>query len=410
MLDRHISVTAGPGAGKTAVLVERYLHILRTHDVSIDQIVAITFTNRAANEMRSRLRKKLDELLRATSGDERRKWLRHKRTLDGAVITTIHGFCSRLLHEFPVEANIDPQFVLLDQHQSAMLLEGAVEASLTEFINSGEEWITRLTVGMGRGLLAQSLADAHQGCRDIGLSLDEVAEQTRRSHATIDDYEAALGELDMEMAGLLAMPRSTPAAATRRAKVELAWPALRSLLQAIPGPESLAEFCQAIEDFRQVRPSATGNFAGRVKALDELIWEKPLKGRVPQICFDLFAKDYAAAFIKVLRRIAERLEEDKGRLAALDFDDLQLRVLKLLNERPEALARIAERFKFFLVDEFQDTNRLQRDLMTKLALTHAQRANLFIVGDRKQSIYGFRGADVDVFREMTNTLTRAGGE
>jgi ATP-dependent helicase/nuclease subunit A len=409
VLDRHISVTAGPGAGKTAVLVERYLHILRTHDVAIDQIVAITFTNRAANEMRGRLRKKLDQLLRATSGDERRKWLRHKRTLDGAVITTIHGFCSRLLHEFPVEANIDPQFVLLDQHQSAMLLEAAVEASLTEFINSGEEWITRLTVGMGRGLLAQSLADAHRACRDVGISLDEVAEQTSRSHATIDDYQATLSRLETEMGGLLAMPRSTPAAAARRARLELAWPALHSLLQTIPGPESLAEYCQAIEDFRQARPSATGSFAGRIKALDELIWEKPLKGRVPQICFDLFAKDYAAAFIKVLRRIAERLEEDKARLAALDFDDLQLRVLKLLSEHPEALARIAQRFKFFLVDEFQDTNRLQRDLMTKLALTHSQRANLFIVGDRKQSIYGFRGADVSVFGEMTAGLEAAGG-
>src|SRR5882762_8329462 len=177
-LDRHLSVTAGPGSGKTTVLVERYLEILRTQKVSVDNIVAITFTNRAANEMRQRVRTKIDALLRETSGNERQTWLRHKRALEAAVVTTIHGFCSRLLHEFPVEANIDPQFMLLDEHQSAMLLEGAVEASLTEFINSGEEWITRLTVGMGRGLLAQSLADAHRACRDVGLSLDQVAEQT----------------------------------------------------------------------------------------------------------------------------------------------------------------------------------------------------------------------------------------
>src|SRR5688572_46867 len=207
VLDRHVSVTAGPGSGKTAVLVERYLHILRTHDVSIDQIVAITFTNRAANEMRSRLRRKLDELLRATSGDERRKWLKHKRTLDGAIITTIHGFCSRLLHEFPVEANIDPQFVLLDQHQSAMLLEAAVEASLTEFINTGEEWITRLTVLMGRAQLAQGLADLHRNCRDLGLSLDEIAAQTKAAHATVDHYLAALADLEQQMAELFALPR-----------------------------------------------------------------------------------------------------------------------------------------------------------------------------------------------------------
>src|SRR5215813_14173292 len=105
-LDRHVSVTAGPGAGKTTVLVERYLHILRTQDVSVDQIVAITFTNRAANEMRERLRAGLNNLVSLASPKDRPKWMRHKRTLDGAIITTIHGFCSRLLREFPVEADI----------------------------------------------------------------------------------------------------------------------------------------------------------------------------------------------------------------------------------------------------------------------------------------------------------------
>src|SRR5882757_921926 len=83
-LDCHLSVTAGPGAGKTFVLVERYLEILRTQKVSVDNIVAITFTNRAANEMRERVRTAIDGLLRATTGDERKRWLRHKRALEGA--------------------------------------------------------------------------------------------------------------------------------------------------------------------------------------------------------------------------------------------------------------------------------------------------------------------------------------
>src|SRR6478672_3208155 len=85
-LDRHVSVTAGPGAGKTTVLVERYLQILRTQKVSVDNIVAITFTNRAANEMRERVRREIDNLLDVTSGDERQRWLRHKRTLEAAAI------------------------------------------------------------------------------------------------------------------------------------------------------------------------------------------------------------------------------------------------------------------------------------------------------------------------------------
>src|ERR1700741_924714 len=90
-LDCHLSVTAGPGAGKTFVLVERYLEILRTKNVSVDNIVAITFTNRAANEMRQRVRDRIDGLLLTASGAERQTWLHHKRTLEGAVITTIHG-------------------------------------------------------------------------------------------------------------------------------------------------------------------------------------------------------------------------------------------------------------------------------------------------------------------------------
>src|SRR5436190_8687459 len=173
-LDRHLSVTAGPGAGKTFVLVERYVEILRTKKVSVDNIVAITFTNRAANEMRQRVRDRIDGLLRASSGAERQIWLHHKRTLEGAVITTIHGFCSRLLHEFPVEANIDPQFALFDEHQSAMLLETIVEESLSDAIHHGNEKIVKLAQGLGgRGTLAAMLVDLYRKYRGEGLDLSD---------------------------------------------------------------------------------------------------------------------------------------------------------------------------------------------------------------------------------------------
>src|SRR5689334_1771831 len=114
--------------------------------------------------------------------------------------------------------------------------------------------------------------------------------------------------------------------------------------------------------------------------------------------------------VNLLLRVDQRLNEEKQKIAALDFDDLELRTLSLL-ERPEVIARTSERYRYFLVDEFQDTNAVQRVLLERLALAKGRRpANLFIVGDRKQSIYGFRGADVDVFREMTSILLTAGGE
>ena len=409
-IDKHISVTAGPGSGKTAVLVERYVHILREHSLSIDQIVAITFTNRAANEMHERLRSELNQMLRIANEEERRRWLNYKRTLDGAVITTIHGFCARLLREFPIEARIDPQFLLLDEHRAAMMLELIVEEVLSEFISNGHIEISRLTLGVGRSRLAAALAQLYREARGQGLSLEDLALATARVHATEEDHARSLAELERTIQEFLGVRRTTKAAMTNQADVLAAWTEAQKLLKTIPAHETLADFCRLVENFRAHRPQARAPVADHVKALDTLVWGKDLQGRVPQVCLDLFARQYALEMVNLLLRVDQRLNEEKQKLSALDFDDLELRTLSLL-ERPEVIARTSERYRFFLVDEFQDTNAVQRVLLERLALAKGRRpANLFIVGDRKQSIYGFRGADVDVFREMTSILLAAGGE
>ena len=409
-LDRHLSVTAGPGAGKTFVLVERYLEILRTRKASVENIVAITFTNRAANEMRQRVRDRIDGLLRDLPDKERHTWLRHKRTLEGAVITTIHGLCSRLLHEFPVEANIDPQFVLLDEHQAIMMLEAVVEGALADAIHHGHGTILQLAQGTGRAALATALCELHRKYRDQGLSLDRVEEMTAAAHASEIDYFRALKELDAQMAQLLSANRLTAAAEEKRAKAARDWPSLRAWLAQPPTEETIGGYTQAIDDFWETRPRKGSHPTN--ERIDELLWgQNPgvndcLRGRVATIGFDLLARKYALALIDLLRDIGRRLDAEKQRLSVLDFDDLQLRTIKLLDD-PSVLRRVSERYRYFLVDEFQDTNGLQRDLLTVLAL--AGGANLFIVGDRKQSIYGFRGADVDVFSEMTASIEAAGG-
>src|SRR6266436_9408764 len=168
-LNKHVSVTAGPGSGKTTVLVERYLEILKSKHVSVEQIVAITFTNRSANEMRSRLRKEFDRLLRTAEPFERRMWLRHKRTLDSAQITTIHGFCSRLLREFPLEAGIDPQFSLMDEHRAAMLEDTIAEELISAYLDEGHEVLTQLTLFLGRERLGDSLLRLYRTIRGVGL-------------------------------------------------------------------------------------------------------------------------------------------------------------------------------------------------------------------------------------------------
>jgi ATP-dependent helicase/nuclease subunit A len=414
-IDRHVSVTAGPGAGKTTVLVERYLYILRqTKNISLDQIVAITFTTRAANEMRERLRTKLDELLAASEPEERRRLMRFKRTLDGAIITTIHGFCSHLLREYPVEAKLDPQFVQLDAHRAAMLLDAAVEETLTDLINAGHEPILRLTAGVGRGKLAAMLVDLYKAVRGQGVVLEELEEQTAANHACAEDYASVLAELEANMAEFLSLGRLTPAAEKKRAAAAEQWPELRRLIAEMPARENLSAYCRAINDFRKIRPTSSAVTKMSNVAFDNLLWGEASKsgqyflGLLPQTCFDIYAGEFALEVIKALRAIDASYEETKQQLGALDYDDLQLRALRLLDE-PGVPERAARRYKYFLVDEFQDTNRLQRDLMDRLALKNRRDANLFIVGDRKQSIYGFRGANVDVFREMSEALERVGG-
>jgi ATP-dependent helicase/nuclease subunit A len=411
-IKKHISVTAGPGSGKTTVLVERYLHILRQNpNLNIDQVVAITFTNRAANEMRERLRSELNLILQTAAADQRKQWLNYKRTLDGAVITTIHGFCARLLREFPVEARVDPQFLLLDEHRAAMLLESVVEETLTEFISASHIEISRLTLGVGRGKLATALGQLYRDVRGQGLSLRELSLKTAQSHATEEDHERAVVELARTMGDFLTVRRTTPAARLNHAQVTESWAGFRDFICEIPEIENLADYCRTVEGFRDVRPSAAGSVKEHVLALDSLVWGKELLGSVPQVSLDLFAKQYALVLSLVLTRIDERLNEEKQKISALDFDDLELRTLELL-QRPEVLTRTAERYKFFLVDEFQDTNGLQRRLLEQLALQKSGRdgANLFIVGDSKQSIYGFRGADVAVFSAMTERLVAERGE
>jgi ATP-dependent helicase/nuclease subunit A len=414
-INKHISVTAGPGSGKTTVLVERYLHILRQHKLNIDQIVAITFTNRAANEMRERLRDELSEILKTATPEERTRWLGYKRTLDGAVITTIHGFCARLLREFPVEARVDPQFLLLDEHRAAMLLESIVEEVLSKFISNEHAEVSRLTLGVGRAKLAAALAQLYRQVRGQGLSLEELARTTASSHNAEDAYPKALRRLDDAVSQYFDRPKLSVRASEKRLKFKETWTSTREILETMPQHDTLAEYCSKIESLRQFRPDKTA-IGDLSSTIDELLWGPVSKrvndysGLIPQICFDYFAQVYALEMVNLLTSIDARLTEEKQKLSALDFDDLEIRTLELLNN-PAVLIRATERYRFFLVDEFQDTNALQRKLLERLAMQQGRNAaNLFIVGDRKQSIYGFRGADVDVFREMTKALVSAGGE
>ncbi|MGZ4396301.1 MAG: UvrD-helicase domain-containing protein, partial [Gaiellaceae bacterium] len=356
----EVFVSAGAGTGKTSVLVERFVRAVCDEGLDVDSVLVITYTRKAAGELRSRIR----AALRARG--------RHDlaRQLDGAWISTIHGFCSRLLHTHPFAVGLDPRFHELADDQAAVLRGEAFERALAAFCAGREpERLRLLATYTGHGL-RRVLTGVYEKLRSAGRALTlELGEQ----HGVAE----GLAELKVEAQSLAEDPAATE---KQRAAASIAMTLGSNPEQLVDlsGLDARGERADAFRDARdRLQRAALEELAARDRdLLQELL--------------ELFAAEYAAA---------------KQRESALDFEDLQLcaRELLLTDERVREAEQL--RFRAIMVDEFQDTNRLQCDLVDVLRGGPAEK-DVFFVGDEFQSIYGFRHADVDVFRERREQAAR----
>ena len=349
-----VFVSAGAGTGKTAVLVERFARAVCEDGLDVESILVITYTERAAGELRSRIRARLVELARNELA----------RELDGAWISTIHGFCLRLLRAHPFAAGLDPRFRVLDESQGRVLRGEAFAAALEEFCADGEAERLRLLATYGRAALRRMLIGVYETLRAAGRPL--VLE---------------LGP--------------NPALAAR---VEELREAARCLAGDDGASESMREQARRALELLEREARADGLLdLGDLRTRGEraATYEEARKA-VEQAALDELAACDRDLLQELLSRFAARYREAKERESALDFEDLQLVARDLLRDHPEIRRREAWRFRSLMVDEFQDTNRLQCDLIDLLA---ADGSEVFFVGDEFQSIYGFRHADVRVFRE-----------
>jgi len=353
-----VFVSAGAGTGKTTVLVERFVRAVCERGLPIDSVLAITYTERAAGELRGRIRRRFAELGRHDLA----------RELDGAWISTIHGFCHRLLKAHPFEAGIDPRFRVLDDNQARVLAGEAFEAALEEFCASDDsERIRLLAIYRARGL-RRMLTRVYETLRSAGRDLVlEVAERPGLNTRLEELREAARCVIE-DTAGMDAAvtPRESAARALE-------------LLERAPATERLLDLSDV---------AARGGARERFASYEEA------RRAVEQAALDELAARDRALLEELLRRFADSYTAAKERESALDFEDLQLGARDLLRDHPSIRERESWRFRSVLVDEFQDTNRLQCELIDLLATE-----DLFFVGDEFQSIYRFRHADVEVFRE-----------
>ena len=353
-----VFVSAGAGTGKTTVLVERFARAVCDRGLSMESVLAITYTERAAGELRGRIRRRLAELDRHDLA----------RELDGAWISTIHGFCHRLLKAHPFEAGVDPTFRVLDENQSRVLAGEAFESALEEFCASGDPERTRLLATYGARGLRRMMTGVYETLRSAGRELVLEVSERPGVEARIEELREAARCVVDDTAGLEKADKARASAARAL-----------ELLEHPPAADRLLDLSDV---------AARGGPRDRFASYEEA------RVAVEQAALDELAARDRALLEDLLRRFADAYAAAKAAESALDFEDLQLSARDLLRDHAAIRERESWRFRSVLVDEFQDTNRLQCELIDLLATE-----DLFFVGDEFQSIYRFRHADVEVFRE-----------
>jgi ATP-dependent exoDNAse (exonuclease V) beta subunit len=369
---------AGAGSGKTSVLVERFARSVLDDGIDVAAILTITFTDKAAAEMRERIRLRLRELGAPEQA----------RATEGAFISTIHGFCARLLRANALAAGIDPAFTVLDQVQARQLAGEAFDGALKELAEDAPGGV-ELIAAYGVGPLASAIKGIHAELRSRGQAHPVLPRLPASPEP--DELEHALGELEA-------------AAATAAAELGAIEEPASKVVEALARLERCNEIASAVEpwpaDLAGLRLPG-GNGAALTSTVC-VAYREALE-RLIALCEQQWAARARNLLDRLLSGYEERYAALKRRSSALDFEDLELLSRDLLREDTELRDRYRERFARVMVDELQDTNAVQLELIDAISS-----GNLFTVGDARQSIYAFRHADVELFERRGEEAVAAG--
>lgn len=369
-------IEAGAGSGKTRVLTHRFASAVfgdPPYEPSDPRALpTVTFTEKAAGELSERIRRTLNSRGRGDAA----------RMLGEAWISTIHGTCARILRKHAFAAGIDPQFSVLDQVEASTLEAEALERAFGDALAS-DDLVTGLVDAYGYEAIARALISVSSSVRALGLgAADIVTLAPELALARLQSCAEQLGELACGLEGL----RQTRSVATNAV---VARAAANCTLEALA--------CEAPDPGTLLSGLGGGGLrkVATIEGHDELVdavRETLCSARAASA--QLAVREHEAAFLGVLAAFEGHYESLKRARGALDFNDLEIHTARLLEQRPDIAGEYRDRFAMVMVDEFQDTNRLQSKIVGLLA-----RENLCTVGDENQSIYSFRHADVEVFRE-----------
>ena len=391
-----VAVTAGAGTGKTHMLSERYVHFLRSSQgFSPLQMVAVTFTEKAATELRSRIR----EAVTQEMGDQ----LEVLAELEAAQISTFHSLATRICQEHPDRANVPPDFSVQDAVEGSLWQAEHFDTALAQLPARLYEVVPfSLMQSVLSALLADPLTaekaleqnradwlpalEAFRGTLIVGISQQP---EWATACDTLRRYEGPVGDkreivrLEAEAIASTFGVTGDVSSLERLTKLSLSG----GSKQKWPDPESFDSIKDAVNALKQIAKDA-------LKVLQALVpndYDEQTEAMLPAIreAFTLVRSD---------------LQATKYRQRILDFNDLEVHALKALSD-PAVQQYYAQRWQVFLIDEFQDTNPTQGQLLELLTA----RATVTIVGDSKQSIYGFRRADTTVFDQWRSRIHTGAG-
>ncbi len=420
-LDKNILLNAGAGSGKTRVLVERYLHLLDMNlDWSLNSLVAVTFTQKAAAEMRERVRRALSERYEKSRHDEAlsRRWANILTAMDSARIDTIHGLCASILRANAAEAGIDPEFVVLDEIEAAILLDNVIDDLLRTLARGDDDPSTSGILALFEAYDMRDVREILKAFAATSVILPALSDDVMDSWRAMWRREGmALIDGLREDTGFWKLAAWQDGIFPEGDKITDAWLDCHGLQKRLRECQDLEAAVECLMPISKINlqggsPNAWGgrDALREAKAGLEIIRDH-VKSLLEQIGEAPNETDEAAAQLipvwhSLIMRMKAAYVAAKRARAALDFDDLEVYTRDLLVKYPHVRARYRNaEFQHVLVDEFQDTNAVQWEIVRALADIDAP-GRVFVVGDPKQSIYAFRGADVSVFERVREQFKR----
>ncbi|MEM9192336.1 MAG: UvrD-helicase domain-containing protein [Myxococcota bacterium] len=428
-LNATLVVEAAAGTGKTTALVQRMVEVLRSGVAGLEQLVAVTFTEKAAGEMKLRLRAEIEEV-RANAGPAERSRLDDAlQRLETARISTIHSFCADLLRERPVEAGVDPDFEVVAEDSANVLLERAFDRWFQNALANPSEGLRRFL--RRRPSSAKRRAALFGICGDLVERRDYPGEWARppfdregRTDALVDALRelGALREFsrgDRFLGRFLKIVERFVAEIDDRERVRR-WGSAGDAAALHPNRDydgleaKLSELARTSNGWN----ARSGSFQG-IRSAEVVQRRDAVREELEAFLRDADA-DLAAALHGALLPVVAAYEELKADAGVLDFLDLLVGARNLVRSSASVRRELQGRFTHLFVDEFQDTDPLQAELMLLLSAddpteVDAEEARpvpgkLFVVGDPKQSIYRFRRADVGTYLQIKDRLLAKGAE